>query len=135
MSQTPLIAAVLLRYFPDWEPPHDTGRKWLSTKCPFHGESNESASVSYELNAFRCHGCGAKGDAYSIIQNQEEVNFATALELAARVSPGSHRPVPAKPARVSRRRVFGDSGTDSSQHSAGGRRVHARVRGRPSAWT
>jgi DNA primase len=55
-------------------------------KCPFHGDSHASASVSLEENAFICHACGIKGDTYSIIMQHEGVDFREALSIAETVT-------------------------------------------------
>ncbi|MGW6624249.1 CHC2 zinc finger domain-containing protein [Nocardia sp. NPDC055002] len=126
---------VIHKYHPDWKPPRDTGRKWIPTLCPFHGDSTQSASVSYQNNAFNCFTCGVKGDAWKLLMKFEEVNYATAKRIAAELSPGSDRTLPAKPARQSRRRVFGDAepGVPVDQRKDGP--VHARIRGRPTPWS
>lgn len=130
----PLIVKVIRRYYQDWEPPKDTGKEWYKVVCPFHGDGVASASVSYLYNAFRCHGCGISGSAVRILKEQEEVSFAEAKRLAEELSEGSDPPVPPEPPWQSRRRVFGDKGSDVPQHPRGGRPVHARVRGRPTPW-
>ncbi|WP_425298242.1 CHC2 zinc finger domain-containing protein [Nocardia abscessus] len=137
MPDDSLITSVIRRYHPDWEPPSDTGRDWIACLCPFHGETNKSASVSFEHNAFRCHGCGMKGDAISIIRQQEEVNYSEAVRITKEISPGSDEPVPSKLPRKSGRRVFGQAGaSDDPQGSARrDRPVQARVRGRPTPWS
>ncbi|ALA48163.1 DNA primase [Mycobacterium phage Phlei] len=124
------IAKVILRYYPEWEPPADT-REWNPCLCPFHGESNPSAAVSYDYQAFRCMACGVKGDAISLIRHEEEVTFAEAKRIAEEIAVGSGIAVPGKSARKSSRRVFGQPGTGSR----GDQPVRTWVRGRTTPWS
>lgn len=126
---TSLIVAAIQRYYPQWEPPFDNGNTWLKTLCPFHGESVASAAVSYDLEGFNCFACDVRGDAISIIRHEEEVSFAEAKRIAEGLSVGGHYQVSGKPARKSRRRVFGQPG-DTDRHN-----VWAGVRGRATPWT
>ncbi|WP_115410944.1 CHC2 zinc finger domain-containing protein [Nocardia farcinica] len=124
MTDDPLIVRVIHRYHPGWQPPRDTGRSWISCLCPFHAESRSSASVSYEYDAFRCHGCGVKGDAIAIIKSQENVKYADAVRIAEAISPGGGDRVLPKPRRISRARVFGEA----RNQPGGGRQVRFGVR-------
>ena len=58
------------------------GSGWRKMKCPFHIDSHASAAVNYDKNAFVCHGCGVKGDTYSLIMYKEGVNYREALKFA-----------------------------------------------------
>ncbi|MFE2997968.1 CHC2 zinc finger domain-containing protein [Nocardia sp. NPDC059246] len=124
------IREVVSHYYPEWKPPKDSGREWLRTLCPFHGESNASASISYEHNAFICRACGVKGDVYSIIMREEGVGFAEAKRLAAELSVDSGKPIRGNTRRKPGRRVFGQPGTSSRDAS-----VRSGVRGRTSPWS
>ena len=115
----PLIVRVVHRYNPGWEPPADNGRTWVRCLCAFHAEDTPSAAVSYELDAYSCLACGVKGNAVTLIKQQEGVSHRTAVELAAGVSAGSNQPVPRQPRRVRRRAVFGEPGPDSPEHRGG----------------
>lgn len=122
------IAAVIQHYYPDWEPPEDT-HAWNKCLCPFHGEENASAAISYELQGFNCMGCSVRGDAISIIRHeQKEVSFAEAQRIAENLSVGGHKPVSRKPARKPSRRVFGEQGPSGSKSLRSG------VRGRSTPW-
>ncbi|ANA87098.1 DNA primase [Gordonia phage Strosahl] len=124
------IKQAILRYYPDWEPPEDQ-HEWNKTCCPFHGDENPSAAVSYDNDAFNCMACGVKGDVISIIRHEEkEVSFAEAKRIAAELSVGGNNPVPARSAGKPGRRVFGQSG-DRRQSSA----VRPGVRRRPTPWS
>ncbi|QHB36994.1 DNA primase [Mycobacterium phage Roary] len=137
MTDESLIVKVIRRYFSDWEAPKPTRSKWTSCLCPFHGDTNKSASISFELNAFNCFVCGVKGDAIKVIRQREEVTFAEAKRIAESLSEGSDGSVPSQPVRKSSRRVFGDSGASNTKSQGAGRnrQVHARVRGRATPWS
>ena len=61
------------------------GSGWRKMKCPFHNDSHASAAVNYDKNAFICHGCGVKGDVYSLIMYKEGGDYREALKFAASV--------------------------------------------------
>lgn len=124
----PLITRVIQRYFPDWEPPKDTGREWIKVTCPWHGDGVASAGISFRYNAFRCLGCGLGGSAVRIIKEQEEVTFAEAKRVAEEVSEGSDGAVPRESPRIARRRLFADEGFVPRQPQ--GRSVSTGVRRR-----
>lgn len=110
MGTDPAIVVLLRKWFPDWEPPRGN-REWLPCLCPFHAETRASASVSLTLNAFTCHGCGMKGGVIGLIMRKEGLTFAEAQRYADSFLDGSYIPLPPKPPRKQRGRVFGKSGT------------------------
>jgi DNA primase len=61
------------------------GSGWRKMKCPFHIDSHASAAVNYDLNAFICHGCGVKGDTFSLIMYKEGGDYREAVKFAASV--------------------------------------------------
>ena len=61
------------------------GSGWRKMKCPFHDDSHASAAVNYDKNAFICHGCGIKGDTFSLIMDRERINYREAVQFAASV--------------------------------------------------
>ena len=61
------------------------GSGWRKMKCPFHDDSHASAAVNYDKNAFVCHGCGIKGDTFSLIMDRERINYREAVQFAASV--------------------------------------------------
>ena len=61
------------------------GSGWRKMKCCFHIDSHASAAVNYDKNAFVCHGCGVKGDTYSLIMYKEGVDFSEAKQFAEKV--------------------------------------------------
>lgn len=126
----PLIVKVLQSYFPDWEPPVDRGREWVSALCPFHGDERPSASVSFKNNAFACHACGEKGNAIGIIMRREEISYSEAISYAEELSPGSSSNLSQESRRKPRRRVFGEPGTAPT----GDRAIQTGVRRRPPPW-
>ena len=89
------------------------GAGWRKMKCCFHLDSHASAAVNYDKNAFVCHGCGVKGDVYSLIMYKEGVNFREAKQFAETVLASSNtevrrenrnsRAVSVKPSTLGRR--------------------------------
>jgi len=73
-----------LHYIGADTPPMGSG--WRKMKCCFHLDSHASAAVNYDKNAFVCHGCGVKGDVYSLIMYKEGVNFREAKQFAEKFS-------------------------------------------------
>jgi DNA primase len=69
------------------------GAGWRKMKCCFHLDSHASAAVNYDKNAFVCHGCGVKGDVYSLIMYKEGVNFREAKQFAETVLTASNTEV------------------------------------------
>ena len=78
------------------------GSGWRKMKCPFHIDSHASAAVNYDKNAFVCHGCGVKGDTYSLIMYKEGGNYLEALKFAEEFLTTSNTEVRSKD-RTSRR--------------------------------
>jgi DNA primase len=65
--------------------------------CPFHSEKTPSFTVSPEKQLFHCFGCGASGNAFSLIMQMENMPFPEAARfLANRV--GVRIPEPTKTA-------------------------------------
>lgn len=73
----PDIAAVLTDH--GAHVPHRTG--WIPVRCPYHGDNTASASVNLDVQRFRCHACGVRGDAYDLIQEWENCDFKTARTI------------------------------------------------------
>lgn len=59
---------------------HEKG--WYTVHCPFHGDSQASGRVNYDKGVFKCHGCDAKGDSISLIQQAEGLDFHGAIAWA-----------------------------------------------------
>ncbi|WP_391560219.1 DNA primase [Robertmurraya sp.] len=58
------------------------GRNYFGL-CPFHGENSPSFSVSPDKQIYHCFGCGAGGNAFSFLMEQEGVSFIeAAVKLA-----------------------------------------------------
>lgn len=100
-----MILEVLEHYFPHWDPPDDDGRTWIKCECPVHDDNNPSSSVSYELGAFTCHGCGYSGDWIKIIEQEEDCGFDDAIAIAERIADASGVEVPRRSAGKPRRGV------------------------------
>ena len=89
------------------------GSGWRKMKCCFHIDSHASAAVNYDRNAFVCHGCGVKGDTYSLIMYKEGIDFSEAKQFAetvlasgnatVRSTDRSSRRVSVKPSTLGRR--------------------------------
>jgi DNA primase len=123
-----LIVKVIQRYHPEWQPPHDNGYEWVSTLCPFHGETNRSASVSFTKDAFHCFACPVKGDPIAIIRYEERNSFAEAKSIAEGLSEGGYVTVSQRTARQPRQRLFADEGIGLGVDSASGEPVQDRIR-------
>lgn len=130
----PLIVEVIHRWFPDWQPPYNNGREWISCRCPFHGDSSPSAAVSFTRNAFKCFACPVKGDVISLLQEREGVSSAEAFRIAKEVSQDGNGNVLVKPAGVTRGSVFSEKGFRIPERETASRQVHAGVRPRSSPW-
>ena len=61
------------------------GNGWRKMKCPFHHDSHASAAVNFDKNAFICHGCGVKGDTFSLIMYKEGGDYREAVKFATSV--------------------------------------------------
>ncbi|MBW6464857.1 MAG: DNA primase, partial [Firmicutes bacterium] len=51
--------------------------------CPFHNEKTPSFTVSPEKQLYHCFGCGASGNAFSLIMQMEKLTFPEAAKLLA----------------------------------------------------
>src|ERR1035438_3567869 len=49
--------------------------------CPRHKDSHPSVSIRDNKGSFRCMSCGYKGDAITLIQDQEGLDFMGALRF------------------------------------------------------
>ncbi len=54
--------------------------------CPFHSEKTPSFTVSPDKQLFHCFGCGASGNAFSLIMQMEKLTFPEAARFLARRS-------------------------------------------------
>ena len=61
------------------------GNGWRKMKCPFHIDTHASAAVNFDKNAFVCHGCGVKGDTFSLIMYKEGGDYREAVKFATSV--------------------------------------------------
>jgi len=105
------------------------GSGWRKMKCPFHVDTHASAAVNYDKNAFVCHGCGIKGDVYSLIMYKEGGDFSEALKFAASVLTTGNATVHSKDRSSSRVSIKPSSLGRRGQHfsSGSGRRPNARA--------
>ncbi len=51
--------------------------------CPFHSEKTPSFSVSSERQLYHCFGCGASGNAFNFMMEQEKLTFPEAARVLA----------------------------------------------------
>lgn len=62
------------------------GPRRLKGLCPFHQEKTPSFHVDTDRQLYHCFGCGAGGDVFSFLMQQEKLSFTEAVEeLAKRV--------------------------------------------------
>ena len=57
--------------------------KNYSACCPFHHEKTPSFSVNRDKQFYHCFGCGASGNALSLVMHYEHREFMDALESLA----------------------------------------------------
>ena len=71
------------RLFVRYDEPVPSGYNWISVHCinPEHVDEEESASVNPIEGAYKCHGCGLRGDAYAILQALEGVDFKASVSV------------------------------------------------------
>ncbi|AJC53973.1 CHC2 zinc finger domain-containing protein [Streptomyces sp. 769] len=81
--EKPPIADTIKHFYPDWHCQERGG--WESVRCPFHGDTSPSATVSTDLNQFKCFACDAGGDSWWVIMNEENIEFRAAVEFADRI--------------------------------------------------
>lgn len=53
---------------------------WQALRCPFHDDSNDSASVNQDKGYFKCHACDAEGDIIDLVKLGEGLNTREAME-------------------------------------------------------
>lgn len=83
----PAIADVLKELGADVVP---TGYGWVRMVCPFCDDTNGSAAVNHEVDAFTCHQCGTSGDALKLLRNGLGVSsYREVLERASNLDPDS----------------------------------------------
>nr|MDQ3676729.1 DNA primase [Actinomycetota bacterium] len=60
------------------------GNDRMSGRCPLHDERTPSFTITPSKQLFKCFGCDAGGDALTLIQRKEGLDFPAALEFLAR---------------------------------------------------
>lgn len=58
-------------------PRSDLGDRWVSTRCPFHGDRRASASI--RMDRFNCHACGIRGDTIDVTMQVLDIGFIEAV--------------------------------------------------------
>ena len=105
------------------------GSGWRKMKCCFHIDSHASAAVNYDKGAFVCHGCGVKGDVYSLIMYKEGGDFIEAIKFAETVLTTGNTTVRGKDRGRGRVSIKPSTLGRRGQHlsSGSGRRPNARA--------
>ena len=87
-------------------------RLWWT--CPFHPDRNPSLSVEPDKPTWRCWGCGAHGDAATLVMKLDGSTFPEAVRRLAATcgvdAEASPRPRPAAPVTPAAKPVEGPSG-------------------------
>ncbi len=78
------ITSVLNYYGASALPEAETG--WKKIRCPFHGDSQASATFSPEHGSFHCFACEMSGDAISIIKKAETCDFLRAAAIYEQIT-------------------------------------------------
>jgi DNA primase len=95
-EDTARMAAILEHYGADV--PTGYGDRWRPMKCCFHEDDHASASYNEELDSFACLACQAKGNAVTLLMQQERLSAreadARATELAGHPGLSLHRASP-----------------------------------------
>lgn len=60
--------------------------KNFAAVCPFHDDHNPSMSISPDKQIYKCFVCGAGGNAFTFVQNYEEISFVEAVAKVASMS-------------------------------------------------
>lgn len=57
--------------------------RWVAIHCigPDHNDSEESASVHGTRGAYRCHACGLRGNAITLLARMEGSSFSDAEKI------------------------------------------------------
>lgn len=97
MTETPDLGRILLHYGVDVQ----TRSGNQQVRCFLHDETNPSCSVDLSRGLYHCFGCGAAGDAYTLIASKElHTDFKETLAKYEEIT-GSpvkrDRPQPKKP--------------------------------------
>ena len=105
------------------------GSGWRKMKCCFHIDTHASAAINFDKNAFVCHGCGVKGDTYSLIMYKEGINFSEAKQFAEKFSSSGNTEIRSQDRRRSRLSVKPSTLGRRGKHisSGSGRRPTARA--------
>lgn len=74
MTSKPTLRSVMEHYV------HTDVRRMVP--CPLHGDRTPSCSVNLDKGVWNCHSCGKGGDAWTLIQLMEGVDFLGAVSFA-----------------------------------------------------
>ncbi|XVU30553.1 CHC2 zinc finger domain-containing protein [Actinoplanes sp. CA-054009] len=102
-------------------------------RCPFHEDSRSSAIVDTVDQWFKCYGCGAMGNTFSLVMWKEGLDFRSTVEFLKGIPGVGNTGLsgPAKGKRGGRRRA---NLSDETPAPVRGQRTifQARIRRRPS---
>src|SRR5262245_21989652 len=76
-------------------------RKEYVGRCPFHGDTNPSFTVSEDKQVFHCFACQIGGDVYDFVQRFDGIGFA---EAKRQLCGGDDTPTPKRQAAEDSRR-------------------------------
>ncbi len=76
-------AVDIVQLMGEYAPLRKSGRMFACC-CPFHQERSPSCYVYPDDQHYYCFGCGARGDAISLVKEKENLTFGEAVELLAR---------------------------------------------------
>jgi hypothetical protein len=78
-DERPDLEKCLEYYEVDFSP----NRPVQMARCPFHEDRTPSLSLNLNKGVWRCHSCSKGGDAYTLIEEKEGVDFVGARGFAS----------------------------------------------------
>lgn len=88
-NDLPSIRDILIHYGATLRGTHGQ----VNLRCPFHGDSHQSATANLDKNLFVCFACGVQGNSLQIIAGQEGVTVREANRIAEGITGVSHTQV------------------------------------------
>lgn len=76
--------ADLVQLFSTYTEPKKSGSEF-NAKCCFHPDKTASLRIYQEKQDYHCYGCGAHGDAITLVMEKEGLDFQGAIERLARI--------------------------------------------------
>jgi DNA primase len=75
------IDEVLADYGYDVEFGWTSSGRYISVACPYHDDSNASASIDTEANRLHCFACDQSWDVIDVVMQEEGVEFNEAIQM------------------------------------------------------